>query len=140
MTKRPSDPSPSRAPGQPRMPMIIAVVGALTLGFVGWWQERPKRLVTAPTALTKTTDFVRIDYFVDPQEWGATDPKLCDIARQYGLDGDALAATLYDYAGGSGCASPDSRLRRGVHVPIVVSARSQFPHCQALARRSCPRE
>lgn len=136
MTAKAPDPVAPRRRG----PMAVALLGVLALGILAWWQERPGQPATAPAALVKRGDHVRIDYFVAADEWGPAGPRLCDIAVRHGLDEDALAATLYEFAGGDGCASPHSRVAPGTSVSIVVSARSPFPQCRALASLSCTGE
>lgn len=137
MTTEPAAPLGQPPAARRCWPMKVVVVGALALGLIAWWQQRSAPVENAPSQLPRGDDYVRIDLFVDPQEWGPEDPTVCEIAARYGLDSDALAATLHDYAGRSGCAAPDTRIRRGSHVVIAVTAFSPYPHCKALAVRPC---
>ena len=116
--------------------MVLAAIACL--GLTAWWAGRAGPSAGATKDGRQAADYVLVDLVIEVGEWGGREPTLCEIANRYGLDGDALAATLYDYGGRQDCASPLTRVPRGRRLSIAVTARSPYPHCQALARQPCP--
>jgi hypothetical protein len=121
-------------PARTRLAGLGAVAGLLVLAFLYWSHVSPSAVKDAPAL--DTNGYVRIDYVVDPHEWGNAKPSLCEIVTRYGLGIDALAATLAAN-GGTGCASASTRFGANEHVVIAVSADSDFQRCRKQAIETC---
>jgi len=81
---------------------------------------------------------IDIDYRADAGEWPATThPTLCQIVNNYGLGGEAVAATLWLNRGISErearCADPNRPINVGGVTRLAISAPPTFRECVAEA-------